>query len=103
MRLRPHPGPTCPRRRSQASSRRGPSTEAAGRVIELRTLRDGGQDPAEIADALISFFGAARSSLHAAIYDIKVSEEIEARGRAELRRVADGGVDVKLVFELDDE
>jgi phosphatidylserine/phosphatidylglycerophosphate/cardiolipin synthase-like enzyme len=72
-------------------------------VIEFRTLRDGGQDPSEIADALISFFGGAQSSLHAAVYDIRVSEEVEERGRAELRRVAAHGVDVRLVYELDDE
>ena len=72
-------------------------------MIELRTLRDGGQDPAEIAQALIAFFAAARSSLHAAVYDIRVSDEVEARGRAELRKVAAEGVDVRLVYELDDE
>jgi phosphatidylserine/phosphatidylglycerophosphate/cardiolipin synthase-like enzyme len=72
-------------------------------VIELMTLRDGGQDPSEVADALISFFGEAQSSLHAAVYDIRVSEEVEERGRAELRKVAnERDVDVRLVYELEE-
>lgn len=72
-------------------------------MIELRTLRDGGQDPAEIADALIAFFDGARESLHVAIYDIRVSDEVEARARDALRRAVERGVDVQLVFELEEE
>jgi phosphatidylserine/phosphatidylglycerophosphate/cardiolipin synthase-like enzyme len=73
-------------------------------VIHVHTLRDGGQDPAEVADALIAFFAGAQESIHAAVYDIRVSDEMEARGRAALRRAAEErGVDVKLVFELEEE
>jgi phosphatidylserine/phosphatidylglycerophosphate/cardiolipin synthase-like enzyme len=76
---------------------------ADGGPIQLVTLTDGGQDPAEIATALIAFFSDAQTSLHAAVYDIRVSDQIEARGRAELRRAEARGVDVRLVFELEDE
>ena len=72
-------------------------------MIELRTLHDGGQDPAEIADALIAFFAEAKSSLHAAVYDIRESHEVEESARAALRTVVDRGVDVRLVYELEEE
>ena len=71
--------------------------------IQLLTLRDGGQDPEEVANTLISFFAGAQESLHAAIYDIRVGENILARGRSELRRAVDRGVDVRLVYELEEE
>ena len=72
-------------------------------MIEVRTLRDGGQDPAEVADALIAFFDGAQRSLHAAIYDIRLSHEIEQRGRDALRRAAGRGVDIRLVIEQEEE
>ena len=74
------------------------------RVIELVTLRDRGQDAHDVADRLIELFAGARESIHAAVYDIRVSDEVEARGRAELRRAAEErGVEVRLVYELEDE
>lgn len=72
-------------------------------MIELRTLRDGGQDPREIADALIGFVDAAERSLHGAIYDIRLSAATEARVRDALRRAVERGVDVRLVYELEEE
>jgi phosphatidylserine/phosphatidylglycerophosphate/cardiolipin synthase-like enzyme len=72
-------------------------------VIEIVTLTDGGQDPHEVAEKLIAFFAAAQNSLHAAVYDIRVGDEVEEAARTELRRVAAVGVQVRLVYELDDE
>ena len=71
-------------------------------MIEVRTLRDGAQDPNEIADALIRYFDGARESLLAAIYDIHLSAEIEARGRDALRAAAGRGVEIRVVIEQED-
>ncbi len=71
-------------------------------MIEVRTLRDGAQDPNEVADALIRYFDGARESLLAAIYDIHLSAEIEARGRDALRAAAGRGVEIRVVIEQED-
>jgi phosphatidylserine/phosphatidylglycerophosphate/cardiolipin synthase-like enzyme len=71
-------------------------------MIEVRTQRDGGQTAASVADALIGFFEAATASLHIAIYDIRVGDAIEARVRDALRRAVERGVEVRLVYEVDD-
>jgi phosphatidylserine/phosphatidylglycerophosphate/cardiolipin synthase-like enzyme len=72
-------------------------------MIDVHTLRDGAQDPNEIADALIQYFDSARESLLAAIYDIHLSDEIETRGRDALRAAAARGVEIRLVIEQEDE
>ena len=71
--------------------------------IELRTLTDGGQRAEDVAADLIAFFEAARTSLDIAIYDIRLGEEIERRGREALERAHERGVDVRLVYELEDD
>jgi phosphatidylserine/phosphatidylglycerophosphate/cardiolipin synthase-like enzyme len=72
-------------------------------MIEIRTLRDGAQDPNEVAAGLIRTFDGARESLLAAIYDIHLSAEIEQRGRDALRAAADRGVEIRLVIEQEEE
>jgi phosphatidylserine/phosphatidylglycerophosphate/cardiolipin synthase-like enzyme len=70
-------------------------------LIEVRTLRDGGQTAEEIAEALFGFLDGAEHSLDIAIYDIRIREAIEQRGRDVLRRAVERGVKVRLVYELE--
>ncbi len=72
-------------------------------MIEIRTLRDGGQTAEEIADALFGFLEKATESLDIAMYDIRVRQAIEQRGRDVLRRAVERGVKVRLVYELEEE
>ena len=72
-------------------------------MIELRTLRDGGQTAQEIADELFRFLEQAEHSLDIAIYDIRVGEAIERSGRDVLQRAVQRGVKVRLVYELEEE
>jgi phosphatidylserine/phosphatidylglycerophosphate/cardiolipin synthase-like enzyme len=72
-------------------------------VIDVRTLTDGGQTPESVADQLIAFFDGATSSLHAAVYDVRVEGVTEARGQAALRAAHERGVDIRLVYELEEE
>jgi phosphatidylserine/phosphatidylglycerophosphate/cardiolipin synthase-like enzyme len=72
-------------------------------VIAIHTLTDGGQEPDGVADLLIRTFDGARGSLHAAIYDIHLSAEIEARGRDALHAAEARGVAIRLVIEEEEE
>ena len=72
-------------------------------MIEIRTLRDGGQTAQEIADELFRFLEQAERSLDIAIYDIRVGEAIERSGRDVLQRAVERGVKVRLVYELEEE
>jgi phosphatidylserine/phosphatidylglycerophosphate/cardiolipin synthase-like enzyme len=70
-------------------------------MIEVHTLSDGGQDPAQVSAWLVDFVDSAKTSLDIAIYDIALSESVapplvEAFGRALAR-----GVKVRLVYNVD--
>ena len=71
-------------------------------MIELTTLTDGGQPASLVADKLIAFFDLAQESLLVAIYDIRVDDATEARVRDALRRAVERGVEVRLVYELEE-
>lgn len=71
-------------------------------MIELTTLRDGGQSAESVAARLFEFVEQAKTSLEIAIYDIRVREAIEQQGRDVLRRAVERGVAVRLVYELED-
>lgn len=72
-------------------------------MIEVHTLTDGGQSADRVAGALIAMIGSARTSLDLALYDVRVGAETEARGRAALEAAVEGGVAVRLVYELEEE
>src|SRR5207244_4259448 len=55
----------------------GADEGAAVRLIEIRTLTDGGQTPVEIARALTDFVSAAERTLDVAIYDFRLADEPE--------------------------
>jgi phosphatidylserine/phosphatidylglycerophosphate/cardiolipin synthase-like enzyme len=69
--------------------------------IEIRTLTDGGQEPAEIARAVAAFLDEAKESLDLAQYDFKLGEETAAIVGDAIRRAADRGVRVRFIYNVD--
>jgi phosphatidylserine/phosphatidylglycerophosphate/cardiolipin synthase-like enzyme len=74
--------------------------ESAG-PIAVRTLTDGGQQPAEIAREVAAFLGAARKSLDIATYDIKLEPDTAALVEGAIEDAAARGVQVRLAFNHD--
>ncbi|HEY8644574.1 MAG TPA: phosphatidylserine/phosphatidylglycerophosphate/cardiolipin synthase family protein [Gaiellaceae bacterium] len=69
--------------------------------IEIRTLTDGGQQPAEIAHAVAEFIDGAERTLDLAQYDFKLGEETATIVGDAIRRAAARGVRVRFVFNVD--
>jgi phosphatidylserine/phosphatidylglycerophosphate/cardiolipin synthase-like enzyme len=69
--------------------------------IEIRTLTDGGQQPAEIAQAIAEFLDGAERTLDLAQYDFKLGEETAAIVGEAIRRAAGRGVRVRFVYNVD--
>jgi phosphatidylserine/phosphatidylglycerophosphate/cardiolipin synthase-like enzyme len=70
-------------------------------VIQLRTLNDGGQSPAEIGLLLASFLECAERTLDIAIYDVNLADDTEQVVLGTLRAAAGRGVRVRLVYNVD--
>jgi phosphatidylserine/phosphatidylglycerophosphate/cardiolipin synthase-like enzyme len=70
-------------------------------MIEVRTLRDGGQRADEVAGWIAEFIGEARHSLEIAQYDFHLQPDTaEVVGRA-IRDAAARGVEVRFVYNVD--
>jgi phosphatidylserine/phosphatidylglycerophosphate/cardiolipin synthase-like enzyme len=69
--------------------------------IEIRTLTDGGQQPAEIAQAVAEFVDGAERTLDHAHYDFHLGEETAAIVGDAIRRAAARGVRQRFVFNVD--
>ncbi len=72
-------------------------------MIQLRTLRDGGQQALDIARLLASFLERAERTLDVAIYDLALSPETEPLVVGALTAAAERGVRVRLMYNLDHE
>jgi phosphatidylserine/phosphatidylglycerophosphate/cardiolipin synthase-like enzyme len=70
-------------------------------VIELRTLRDGGQPAPEVAEDVGTFLDGARETLDLALYDIRLRDGEAARVSGALVAAADRGVRVRLLYNID--
>jgi len=69
--------------------------------LTVRTLSDGGQSPAEIANAVASFLDGAEHSLDLAQYDFNLGPETAGIVGAAIRRASGRGVRVRLVYNVD--
>jgi phosphatidylserine/phosphatidylglycerophosphate/cardiolipin synthase-like enzyme len=69
--------------------------------IEIRTLTDGGQQPADIAHAVAAFLDGAETSLDLAQYDFNLGEETAAIVGDAIRRAAARGVKIRFVYNVD--
>ncbi len=67
--------------------------------IEITFLEQGAQAPAAIAGLLADFIGAARSTLHIAIYDCRLSGAAAETVLSALRQRAAAGVEVKIAYD----
>ena len=71
-------------------------------MIQLRTLTDGGQPATEIARLLASFLERAKRSLDIALYDVRLGPETDRMVSGTLAAAAERGVDVRLLYNLDE-
>jgi len=69
--------------------------------IEIRTLADGGQQPAEIATAVAAFLDGATTSLDLAQYDFNLGETTKLIVGDAFRRAAERGVQTRFAYNLD--
>jgi phosphatidylserine/phosphatidylglycerophosphate/cardiolipin synthase-like enzyme len=69
--------------------------------IEIRTLTDGGQQPAEIAQAVAEFLDGAERTLDLAQYDFKLGAETATIVGDAIRRAHARGVHVRFIFNVD--
>ena len=76
--------------------REGPARAA----IELETLTDGGQRPADVARGIAAFLAAAQRSLDIAMYEIRSETDAGALVIASLLAAAQRGVAVRLVYDV---
>jgi phosphatidylserine/phosphatidylglycerophosphate/cardiolipin synthase-like enzyme len=72
----------------------------SGRV-EIRTLTDGGQQPAETAHAVAAFLDGATTSLELAQYDFNLGPETAAIVCDSIRRAAARGVRIRFAYNVD--
>jgi phosphatidylserine/phosphatidylglycerophosphate/cardiolipin synthase-like enzyme len=69
--------------------------------IRIRTLTDGGQQPAEIAHAVAEFLNAAKKSLDIAQYDFNLGPETKEVVAGALTAAAARGVAVRILYNVD--
>jgi phosphatidylserine/phosphatidylglycerophosphate/cardiolipin synthase-like enzyme len=67
--------------------------------IAVTFLEQDRQQPADIAALLAEFLSAARKSLHVAIYDLRLSDEVGAPVVKALRDRAAAGVEVRIAYD----
>ncbi|HVC88504.1 MAG TPA: phosphatidylserine/phosphatidylglycerophosphate/cardiolipin synthase family protein [Gaiellaceae bacterium] len=69
--------------------------------IEIRTLTDGGQQPAEIAHAVAGFLDGAQHTLDLAQYDFNLGDETAAIVGDAFRRATARGVHTRFAYNVD--
>jgi phosphatidylserine/phosphatidylglycerophosphate/cardiolipin synthase-like enzyme len=69
--------------------------------IEIRTLADGGQQPADIAAAVAAFLDGATTSLDLAQYDFNLGETTKLIVGDAFRRAAERGVHTRFAYNVD--
>jgi phosphatidylserine/phosphatidylglycerophosphate/cardiolipin synthase-like enzyme len=74
--------------------------DSAPSAIELETLTDGGQRPADIAREIAGFLSRARVSLDLALYDVRFETDAGALVLASLLGAVQRGVTVRLLYNV---
>jgi phosphatidylserine/phosphatidylglycerophosphate/cardiolipin synthase-like enzyme len=69
--------------------------------IQIRTLTDGGQQPADIAHAIAEFLDGATASLDLAQYDFNLLPDTATIVGDALRRAAERGVRIRFAYNVD--
>jgi phosphatidylserine/phosphatidylglycerophosphate/cardiolipin synthase-like enzyme len=73
---------------------------AAGELIELTTLTDGGQRAAEVARRIAAFISSATESVEIAVYDVRFETDAGGLVLASLLAADQRGVDVRLLYNV---
>ncbi len=76
------------------------TTDPALAPIELQTLTDGGQRPADVARGIAGFLSQARESLDLALYDVRFETDAGALVLASLLGAVQRGVAVRLLYNV---
>jgi phosphatidylserine/phosphatidylglycerophosphate/cardiolipin synthase-like enzyme len=71
-------------------------------VIEVHTLTDGGQTAVDIARMIAAFLDGAKQTLELALYDIRLHDETADIVRGALVGAHERGVNVRLVYNVDE-
>jgi phosphatidylserine/phosphatidylglycerophosphate/cardiolipin synthase-like enzyme len=69
-------------------------------AIEVETLTDGGQRPADVARGIAGFLSQARTSLDLALYDVRFETDAGALVLAALLSAVQRGVAVRLLYNV---
>jgi phosphatidylserine/phosphatidylglycerophosphate/cardiolipin synthase-like enzyme len=69
--------------------------------IEITTVTDGGQQPADIAQRVAAFVDGANATLDLAQYDFNLGDETKAIVAAAIERAAARGVKLRFAYNLD--
>ncbi len=69
--------------------------------IQIRTLTDGGQQPADVAHAVAAFLDEAQSTLDLGQYDFNLGAETAAIVGDAIRRAATRGVRIRFIYNVD--
>jgi phosphatidylserine/phosphatidylglycerophosphate/cardiolipin synthase-like enzyme len=72
-------------------------------VIDVHTLTDGGQTSLDIARRIAAFVGEAKETLELALYDIRLHDETAEVVKKALVGAHERGVNVRLVYNVDDD
>ncbi len=70
-------------------------------AIELQTLTDGGQRPADVARGIAGFLATAQRSLDIAMYDVRFETDAGALVLASLLAAVQRGVAVRFLYNVD--
>jgi phosphatidylserine/phosphatidylglycerophosphate/cardiolipin synthase-like enzyme len=76
------------------------TASGASGAIEVTTLRDGGQRPAEVARRLAAFLTRAERSLDLAVYDVRFETDAGGLVLASILAAAQRGVAVRLLYNV---
>ena len=69
-------------------------------ALEIETLTDGGQRPADVARGIAGFLSEARGSLDIALYDVRFETDAGALVLASLLAAVQRGVAVRLLYNI---
>ena len=69
--------------------------------IEITTLTDGGQQPADVARRVAAFLDGAERTLDLAQYDFNLGEETKAIVSGAIERAAARGVQIRFAYNVD--
>jgi phosphatidylserine/phosphatidylglycerophosphate/cardiolipin synthase-like enzyme len=72
----------------------------ARRAIQLQTLTDGGQRPADVARGIAAFLAESQRSLDIAMYDVRSETDAGALVVASLLAAAQRGVAVRMIYDV---